>query len=395
MTFSGNITLKKGKAFSIERRHPWIFSGAIQRMDAGITDGSWVRVFDEKGNVLATGHYQHGSIAVRVLSFGKDEVTDRIWDTKLSQALKLRASVNLPHTATNCFRLIHGEADGLPGLIIDYYDGVAVIQAHSVGMHLDREHIASALDKVFEGSLRAIYYKSHSTLPGRIDNASATGYLKGMSGVPHIVVENGCKFYVDWEEGQKTGFFLDQRDNRALLKEYVKDKKVLNTFCYTGGFSVYAIDGGASMVHSVDVSERAIESARNNIQLNHFDAQVHACFASDTFEFMKNRKGEYDVIVLDPPAFAKHRDARHQAVKGYQRLNADAMRIIRPGGILFTFSCSQVVDKQLFYDTIVSAGINAGREIKVLHHVGQGSDHPVSLFHPEGEYLKGLILYIE
>jgi 23S rRNA (cytosine1962-C5)-methyltransferase len=396
MTISGNIVLKKGKLFSIERRHPWIFSGAIQKIDTTVLDGDWVGVLDEKGNTVATGHYQHGgSIAVRVLSFGKDHISERFWEEKIETALKLRNCCNLPGETTNCFRLIHGEGDGLPGLIVDYYEGVAVIQAHSVGMHQDREKIARALDVVFNGSLRAVYYKSHSTLPARLGAASATGYLKGMSGVPHVVLENGCKFYVDWEEGQKTGFFLDQRENRALLGNYVKGRKVLNTFCYTGGFSVFAINGGATLVHSVDVSERAVETARSNIELNHFDGRTHECFVSDTFEFMKDRKDQYDVIVLDPPAFAKHRDARHQAVKGYQRLNTDAMRSIRPGGILFTFSCSQVVDKQLFYDTIVSAAINAGREVKVLHQLSQGPDHPVSLFHPEGEYLKGLVLHVE
>ena len=395
MTISGNITLKKGKSFSIERRHPWIFSGAIQHMDASVSDGSWVRVLDEKGNPMATGHYQHGSIAVRILSFTNESPSDEFWDDRFRSALKLRNTLSLPAEKTNCFRLIHGEGDGLPGLIVDYYDGVAVLQAHSVGMHQDRERIAQSLDRVFDGSLRAIYYKSHATLPERLEGASATGYLKGMGGVPHIVLEHGCKFYVDWEEGQKTGFFLDQRENRALLRNYVRGRKVLNTFCYTGGFSVYAINGGASVVHSVDVSGGAIEIARNNITVNNFDASLHQCFVSDTFDFMKDRKDQYDVIVLDPPAFAKHRDARHQAVKGYQRLNSDAMRIIRPGGTLFTFSCSQVVDKQLFYDTIVSAGINAKRQIKVLHHLGQGADHPVSLFHPEGEYLKGLVLFVE
>jgi 23S rRNA (cytosine1962-C5)-methyltransferase len=395
MTISGNITLKKGRSFSIERCHPWIFSGAIQKIDGAVSDGSWVRVLDDKGNALASGHYQHGSIAVRILAFGKDDPTKLFWEDRIAAALKLRNGVNLPNEKTNCLRLIHGEGDGLPGLIIDYYDGVVVVQAHSVGMHQDRERIAQALDAVFQGSLQAIYYKSHSTLPGRTEGAALTGYLKGMGGVPHIVLENGCKFFVDWEEGQKTGFFLDQRENRALLANYVRDRTVLNTFCYTGGFSVYAINGGASLVHSVDASERAVETARNNILLNRFDAQIHECFVSDTFDFMKDRKNQYDVIVLDPPAFAKHRDARHQAVKGYQRLNSDAMRVIRSGGILFTFSCSQVVDKQLFYDTIVSAGINAGRKVKVLHHLSQGADHPVSLFHPEGEYLKGLVLYIE
>ena len=394
MEITGTVTLKKGKSFSIERHHPWIFSGAIQKMDTAVSDGCWVQVLNEGGNPIGVGHYQHGSIAVRILSFGKAVPGDSFWEDNFAAARALRERIDLPNTRTNCYRLIHGEADGLPGLIIDYYDGVAVIQAHSVGMHLDRENISRALDLVFDKSLHAVYYKSHATLPARLEASDATGYLKGMSGVPHVVVENGCKFYVDWEDGQKTGFFLDQRENRALLSQYVRGRKVLNTFCYTGGFSVYAINGGAALVHSVDVSERAIEAARNNITLNHFDGHTHQCFVSDTFEFLKDRKDQYDVIILDPPAFAKHRDARHQAVKGYQRLNSDAIRAIRPGGILFTFSCSQVVDKQLFYDTIVSAGINSGREIKVLHHLGQGADHPVSLFHPEGEYLKGLVLYV-
>lgn len=395
MTISGTITLRKGKSLSIDRRHPWIFSGAIQKIDPTISDGCWVQVVNDQSKVIATGHYQHGSIAVRILSFGKSAPDERFWEECFERAKELRSRVDLPNGRTNCYRLIHGEADGLPGLIIDYYDGVVVVQAHSVGMHLDRHAIADALDSVFNKTLRAIYYKSHSTLPARLGGSDATGYLKGLGGVPHVVTENGCKFYIDWEDGQKTGFFLDQRDNRSLLAHYVRGKKVLNTFCYTGGFSIYAINGGAELVHSVDVSERAIDTARSNIALNHFDGHTHQCFVSDTFEFLKDRKDQYDVIVLDPPAFAKHRDARHQAIKGYQRLNSDAIRAIRSGGILFTFSCSQVVDKQLFYDTIVSAGINAGRQVKVLHHLSQGADHPVSLFHPEGEYLKGLVLYVE
>lgn len=394
MTISGTLTLKKGKSFSIERHHPWIFSGAIHKMEGNVVDGSLVQVKDERGNVVATGHYQHGSIAVRVLSFGKEVHDDSFWSTKIEAAKRMRHALNFAAGKTNCYRLIHAEGDGMPGLIVDYYDGVAVMQAHSIGMHLDREQIASAIDRAYDGALQAIYYKSHSTLPGRVEAGSTAGYLKGLGAVPHVVFENGCKFYVDWEDGQKTGFFLDQRENRKLLANYVQGKEVLNTFCYTGGFSVYAIEGGASRVHSVDVSERAITTARSNIELNHFDTHTHECFVSDTFDFLKDRKGLYDVIVLDPPAFAKHRDARHQAVKGYQRLNSDAMRAIRPGGILFTFSCSQVVDKQLFYDTIVSAGIVAGREIKVLHHLSQGPDHPVSLFHPEGDYLKGLVLWV-
>lgn len=395
MNIAGSVFLKKGRAVSIERHHPWIFSGAIHRMHGSVVDGSWVSVHNEKGEVLGVGHYQHGSIAVRILSFGSTTPTPSFWEDALARALRQRQHLGIINERTNCFRLIHGEGDGLPGLIIDYYDGVAVMQAHSVGMHLDRQRICTALEEVFGRDLRAVYYKSHATLPNKAATEDSVGYLKGMVGVPHIVLENGRKFYVDWEEGQKTGFFLDQRDNRELLAKYVAGKTVLNTFCYTGGFSIYAIAGNASLVHSVDASERAIEAARKNIALNQFDEHLHKCYASDTFDFMKDRNNLYDVIVLDPPAFAKHRDARHQAVKGYQRLNLDAMRIIKSGGILFTFSCSQVVDKKLFYDTVVSASINAGRQIKVLHQLSQAPDHPISIFHPEGEYLKGLVLYVE
>ena len=393
MDLSGSITLKRGKTHSIERGHPWIFSGAIHKIDGTISDGSWVRVLDDKGNPLATGHYQQGSIAVRILTFGAELPGKDFFEERVRQTSEVRARVNLPNERTNCFRLVHGEGDGLPGLIIDYYDGVAVVQAHAAGMHVNRNKIAEALGAVLGERLRAVYYKRHASLPGNIDDTAA-GYIRGMSVVPHVVLENGNKFYVDWEEGQKTGFFLDQRDNRALLGNYVKGQRVLNTFCYTGGFSIYAIEAGAELVHSVDVSERAVDTARHNISLNNFDLHTHACYASDTFEFMKTRHDQYDVIVLDPPAFAKHRDARHQAVKGYQRLNADAMRSIRAGGIIFTFSCSQVVDRQLFYDTIVSAAIQAGRRVRVLHHLCQGADHPVSVTHPEGEYLKGLVLHV-
>jgi 23S rRNA (cytosine1962-C5)-methyltransferase len=271
---------------------------------------------------------------------------------------------------------------------------VAIVQAHSVGMHLDRLQIAAALPKAFD-EIKAIYYKSQGTLPGKLRDPELDEYLLGMGIVPHIVLEHGNKFYVDWEEGQKTGFFLDQRENRRLLSEFSKDKNVLNTFCYTGGFSVCALNGGAALVHSVDSSQKAIELTRKNLELNGFNANIHQCYTEDTFDFLAGRQDQYEVIILDPPAFAKHRDARHQAVRGYQRLNAEAIRAIRPGGVIFTFSCSQVVDRQLFYDTIVSAAIQAGRTIKVLHHLSQPADHPVSIFHPEGEYLKGLVLYVE
>lgn len=394
MTIKGTITIKKGKEYSIERYHPWIFSGAILRTEGDLQDGCWVEVRRHNGKVLGFGHFQNGSIAIRMLSFQEQPPSTNFYQNKIEQALRLRNSASLPSEGTNCFRLIHGEGDGLPGLIVDYYDGAAVIQAHSVGMHADRKVISSALLEVLLG-LKTVYYKSQSTLPGKIRDVRQDEYLFGMGVIPHVINENGNRFYVDWEEGQKTGFFLDQRDNRELLGKFSKGKRVLNTFCYTGGFSVYAMNANAELVHSVDSSEKAIALVRKNIELNGFDENTHECFAEDTFDFMKDKQGEYNVIILDPPAFAKHRDARHQAIKGYQRLNTEAMRIIKTGGIIFTFSCSQVVDRQLFYDTIVSAAIQASRQIKVLHHLSQPADHPVSIFHPEGEYLKGLVLYIE
>jgi 23S rRNA (cytosine1962-C5)-methyltransferase len=314
---------------------------------------------------------------------------------KLKRAWNLRQHAGLPNEGTNAFRLVHGEGDGLPGLIIDYYDGAAVMQAHSAGMHHDRTLIAQALQEALSNELKAIYYKSLNTLPGNLREMESDQYLHGMAIVPHIIQEYGNKFYVDWEEGQKTGFFLDQRENRKLLQQFVRGKTVLNTFCYTGGFSVYALTANAELVHSVDASERAIEMTRKNLELNGFNPNLHSCFTEDTFDYFKRTPRQYDVIILDPPAFAKHRDARHQAVKGYQRLNAEAMKVIKPGGVIFTYSCSQVVDRKLFHDTIVSAAIQAGRQIKLLHHLSQPADHPVSIFHPEGEYLKGLVLYVE
>lgn len=394
MTIAGKIVLKKGKEISIERKHPWVFSGAIQKTEGALTDGCWVEVADVKGSTLGFGHYQNGSIAVRMLSFGTKYPPTDFWNRKLNDAIKLRRAMNLPSPATNAFRLIHGEGDGAPGLIIDYYDGAIVMQAHSVGMHNDQVEISSAIQEVLGRDLKSIYYKSQSTLPGK-EQTRRDEYIFGMGVVPHVINEYGNKFYVDWEDGQKTGFFLDQRENRKLVGEFSAGRRVLNTFCYTGGFSIYAMNGNAQLVHSVDASEKAIVTTRKNIELNGFDAKMHACFAEDTFAFLKDKHGQYDLIILDPPAFAKHRDARHQAVRGYQRLNAEAMRMIGAGGILFTFSCSQVVDRQLFYDTIVSSAIQAGRQIKVLQHLSQPADHPVSIFHPEGEYLKGLVLYIE
>jgi len=386
----GTATLKAGREISVQRFHPWIFSGAIQNMEGELGDGDWVEVKDQKNKVLGYGHFQKGSISIRMLSFDREKPGVHFWTEKIHRALQVRKCMGLPGTATHCYRLIHGEGDGLPGLIIDVYGNAAVVQAHSAGMQKDRNEITSALQHVFGAELKSIYFKS----AGR-DEGKEGEYLFGTGSVPHIVHENGNKFYVDWEGGQKTGFFLDQRDNRKLLGRYSANRRMLNTFCYTGGFTIYALHAGAQLVHSVDASEKAIDLTRSNIALNGFDAQEHLCFVDDTFEFLKDKKGQYDLIVLDPPAFAKHKDARHQAMKGYQRLNAEAMRMIAPQGIIFTFSCSQVVDRKLFYDTVVSAGIQAGREIKVLHHLSQPADHPVSLFHPEGEYLKGLVLFVK
>ncbi|MBL7860359.1 MAG: class I SAM-dependent rRNA methyltransferase [Cyclobacteriaceae bacterium] len=391
MTISGIITLKQGRDHSVKRFHPWVFSGAIQTATDSLVDGDWVEVKDSKMRTLGFGHFQKGTISVRMILFGDAPPSGLIFQKKIKKALAVRLESNLISEYTNAFRLVHGEGDGLPGLIIDLYHDVAIVQAHSVGMLKNRTLVAEAIKEVLaEANLpvTAVYYKS-------LTEKTESEYLLGMAAVPHVVLEHGNKFYVDWEEGQKTGFFLDQRENRNMLGEMAKGKSVLNTFCYTGGFSVYALQNEAELVHSVDASEKAIALTRKNLILNGYDPNVHECVASDTFDFLKDKKEVYDLIILDPPAFAKHKDARHQAVKGYQRLNAEAMKMIRPGGIIFTFSCSQVVDRQLFYDTIVSAGIQAGRQIKILHHLAQPADHPVSLYHPEGEYLKGLVLYVE
>jgi len=386
----GTIFLKRGREASVKRFHPWVFSGAIHTIEGAPNDGEWVEVKDFQKETLGFGHYQKGTITVRVISFAQKNPGTKIFEEKIANAYKQRVFTNVIHEHTNCYRLIHGEGDGLPGLIVDVYNGVAVMQAHSVGMHADRQLIAEAIKKTLFDSIHSIYYKSQSTLNLKTENE----YLLGMGVVPHVVTEHGNKFYVDWEEGQKTGFFLDQRENRRQLGYMAKGISVLNTFCYTGGFSIYALNAGASLVHSVDASEKAIALTQKNIELNGFNPQQHECYAVDTFDFLKDKKDKYDLIILDPPAFAKHKDARHQAMKGYQRLNAEAMRVIKPNGIIFTFSCSQVVDKQLFYDTVVSSAIQAGREIKVLQHLGQPADHPVSIYHPEGEYLKGLVLYV-
>ncbi|GHM99807.1 SAM-dependent methyltransferase [Cytophagales bacterium WSM2-2] len=387
---SGTIFLKRGREASVKRFHPWVFSGAIQSTEGKPEDGDWVEVKDAQKETLGFGHYQKGTITVRLLSFSKETPSEKIYSQKIASAFQQRILTRVINEQTNCYRLVHGEGDGLPGLIVDVYNGAVVMQAHSIGMNNDRELVANAIKESLTTNVHSIYYKSQSTLGVKTENE----YLLGMSGVPHVVTEHGNKFFVDWEEGQKTGFFLDQRENRKLLGQMSEGFSVLNTFCYTGGFSVYALNAGASLVHSVDASEKAIALTRKNIELNGFDPLQHECHTADTFDFLKDKKDKYDVIILDPPAFAKHKDARHQAMKGYQRLNAEAMKMIKPNGILFTFSCSQVVDKQLFYDTVVSSAIQAGREIKVLQHLCQPGDHPVSIYHPEGEYLKGLVLYV-
>jgi 23S rRNA (cytosine1962-C5)-methyltransferase len=393
MEISAKVVLQKEKSRSLQRFHPWIFSGAIARLEGSVSNGCWVEVLDYHGQALGYGHYQDSSIAIRILQFGGATPDSQFWSKRIEQAVALRRAANLPSSQTNAFRLVHGEGDGLPGLIVDYYNGMAVVQAHSLGMHKDRHAVATALTNVLGIELSAIYYKPPADA-AHGQESIAGEYISGAGEVPHTIHENGHAFLVDWAGGQKTGFFLDQRGNRKLLGHYSKKRTVLNTFCYSGGFSIYALANGAKLVHSVDASERAISLARKNITLNGYDPQEHSCYAMDTFNFLKGKEDVYDLIVLDPPAFAKHRSARHQAVKGYQRLNAAAFRAIKQEGIVFTFSCSQVVDKQLFYDTVVSSAIQAGREVSVLHHLSQPEDHPVSLYHPEGEYLKGLVLYV-
>lgn len=391
MNIQAALVLKKGKELSMQRFHPWVFSGAIQAVEGVLNDGEWAAVRDAKGKILGYGHYHNGTIALRILLFGEAQPNNEFYVERLLQCYHQRLAAGILSDQTNAYRLVHGEGDHLSGLIIDIYNGVAVVQAHSVGMYNDRELIGGALKALFENQITAIYLKA----PSALRSTQEDKYLLGMGVVPHIVSEHGNKFLVDWETGQKTGFFLDQRENRKLLGEYSKGKSVLNTFCYTGGFSIYALQGGATLVHSVDASDKAIALTEKNMELSGFSNEQHPSFTMDTFEFLKDKKDQYDIIILDPPAFAKHKSAKHQAMKGYQRLNAEAFRIIKPGGIIFTFSCSQVVSRQLFYDTIVSAAIQSGRQIKVLHHLSQPADHPVSIYHPEGSYLKGLVLYIE
>ena len=386
------IQLKRGKEESLRRFHPWVFSGAIQCKKAQLNEGDVVRVLTSDGQFIAVGHYQGGSIAVRILSFSDVEIDDSFWADRLRSALQLRLAIGLADSpVNNTYRLVYGEGDHLPGLIIDVYGETAVMQAHSIGMHLSRKQIATQLVQVMGGRIKNVYYKSETTLPYmELEN----GYLYG-GGDENIAIENGLKFYVDWLRGQKTGFFVDQRENRSLLEQYARGRRVLNMFCYTGGFSFYAMRGGAELVHSVDSSAKAIELTNRNVTLNFPDDPRHEAFCDDAFKFLDATKDQYDLIVLDPPAFAKHYGALHNALKGYTRLNQKALRMIQPGGLLFTFSCSQVVTQNNFHNALFTAAALARRKVRILHQLHQPADHPINIYHPEGEYLKGLVLYVE
>lgn len=390
-----SIYLKKGKEESLRRFHPWVFSGAIHHTDEGIEEGETVRIIAENGDFIATGHFQIGSIAVRVLSFNDIEINDEFWKNRLQQALDMRIGARIADNAdNNTYRLVHGEGDNLPGLVIDCYGKTAVMQAHSVGMHIHRNTIARILTEVMGDRIENVFYKSETTLPYKAELGQENGFIYGGSN-DNIATENGLKFYVDWLKGQKTGFFVDQRDNRSLLEHYAKNRSVLNMFCYTGGFSFYAMRGGAKLVHSVDSSAKAVELTEANVRLNFPDDDRHKAFCEDAFKFMDKAKDAYDLIILDPPAFAKHRTALRNALKGYTRLNVKALERIKPGGILFTFSCSQVVTKEHFRNAVFTAAAISKRKVRIIHQLHQPADHPINIYHPEGEYLKGLVLYVE
>ena len=394
MTYK-KVYLKPGKEESLKRFHPWVFSGAIAKIEGEPEEGEVVDVYTSKKEFIACGHYQIGSIAVRVLTFQQEEINREFWKRRLAVALDLRRSLNLvDNPVNNTCRLVHGEGDNLPGLIIDVYGKTAVMQAHSAGMHVDRMEIAEALSEVMGDIVQHIYYKSETTLPFKADLGPENGFIKGGS-PENVALENGLKFHVDWLKGQKTGFFVDQRENRHLLERYSKGRNVLNMFCYTGGFSFYAMRGGANLVHSVDSSAKAIDLTNQNVELNFPGAERHQAFAEDAFKYLDRMGDQYDLIILDPPAFAKHRDALRNALRGYSKLNAKAFEKIKPGGILFTFSCSQVVDKKDFRNAVFTAAAQSGRSVRILHQLTQPGDHPVNIYHPEGEYLKGLVLYVE
>lgn len=393
---SAAVVLKPQREQSLLRFHPWVFSGAIARIDGQPAEGDTVQVLDAQGNLLAHGHFHSGSISVRVLSFGPEPIDAAHWQRKLQAALTLRQQLGLAGSSTtNAYRLVHGEGDGLPGLVVDVYAQTAVIQCHSVGMYRIREQLAQQLMALPTAQITAVYDKSSATMPMRERYNPVDGPLCGDARPNDVVVENGCKFHVSWAEGQKTGFFIDQRDNRQLLCSLSHGQSVLNTFCYTGGFSVYALEGGASRVVSVDSSAKAVEAAAANVDLNFGPQASHQAVAMDTFEYLRTHTSPFDIIVLDPPAFAKHGGALRNALQAYKRLNLAALRRLRPGGLLFTFSCSQVVDRQSFRNAVFSACAIAGRQARIIHQLSQPADHPISIYHPEGEYLKGLVIQVE
>ncbi len=395
------IYLRRGKEESLQRRHPWVFSGAIDYIKAEeeseIAEGALVDVYTRTGEFIARGHYQIGSIAVRILTFEDEAIDPAWWKRRIAVAYDARRTLGLTENEqTTCYRLVHGEGDSLPGLVVDIYGSTAVVQCHSVGMYRSRMEIAGAIRAIYGDRISAIYDKSSQTVPYKAGLGAVDGYLWGHAAEPsQTVLENGERFLVNWEQGQKTGFFLDQRENRELVKRYAAGRTVLNTFCYTGGFSVYALSGGAKEVCSVDSSERAVALAAENMRLNFGDTAAHSEIAADAVEYLRNIGDRYDLIILDPPAFAKHHKVLGNAMQGYKRLNARALSQIRPGGILFTFSCSQAVSKELFRTTVFSAAAIAGRRVRILHQLTQPADHPINIYHPEGEYLKGLVLYVE
>ncbi|MEL6655954.1 MAG: class I SAM-dependent rRNA methyltransferase [Bacteroidota bacterium] len=389
------VKLKSKKEVFVLRKHPWVFSGAIGEYAEGLEEGMMVAVLDDKGTQLATGHYQEGSIRVRILYHGQANRPTDFWSTAIQRAYDTRQIILKSLTAaTNTYRLVHGAGDLLPGLVIDIYHQLAVVQCHSMGMYQERQAIAEALQEVYGEQIQHIYLRARKTLPKRFSEEVFDGFLHGNTAEAEVA-ENGHRFNINAATGQKTGFFLDQRDNRSLLAQYAPGKTVLNTFCYTGGFSIYALQAGASQVTSVDISGKAMELTTNNVELNGFSAEQHRGVTADVLQFLRKEEELFDIVVVDPPAYAKSYNKRHRAVQGYKRLNAEAIKKVKPGGLLFTFSCSQVVDRKLFQDTIVAAGLEAGRSARVLHQLTQSPDHPVNLFHPEGAYLKGLVLQLD
>ena len=389
------VILKRGKEESLLRQHPWIFSGAILRINGNPEEGDIVTVYTNDKKFIARGHIQVGSIAVRVLTFKDEPIDYGFWKKRIETAYDMRRSIGIAsRDDNNTFRLVHGEGDNLPGLVIDIYDDTAVMQAHSVGMHMNRKIIADALKEVLGDRIKNIYYKSETTLPYKADLNQENGYIMGKS-ASNVATEYGLKFHIDWLRGQKTGFFIDQRENRALLEKFSKGRKLLNMFCYTGGFSIYALRGGAELVHSVDSSAKAIDLTNANVELNFPDDKRHAAYAEDAFDYLDKMGDNYDLIILDPPAFAKHRDSLRNALIGYRRLNAKAIEKIKPGGIIFTFSCSQAVSKENFRTAVFTAAAMAKRNVRILHQLTQPADHPVNIYHPEGEYLKGFVIYVE